>query len=88
MKAALEFRAAFHIKPDLDWIACIYVAGRQRLAINSMNKQMPVDEVFKYEVKIRLSKPIPFTFDRHKYDLPQHPLKLISTPPGDVSTPG
>jgi len=63
MKAALEFRAAFHVKPDLDWIACKYVAGRQRLASNSMNKQMPVDQVLKYEVKMRLSKPIPFTFD-------------------------
>jgi len=27
-----------------------------------------------------LSKRIPFTFDRHTCDLPQHPLKLILAP--------
>jgi len=31
-------------------------------------------------VKIHLSKRIPFTLDRHICDLPQKPLKLISTP--------
>jgi len=35
-----------------------------------------------------MSKRIPFTFDRHICDLPQHPLKLISALPGGASTPG
>jgi len=41
-------------------------------------KTSAVDEVLKYAVKIRLSKP--FTFDSHTIDLLQHPLKLISAP--------
>jgi len=32
------------------------------------------------KVKTSLSKHIPFTFDSHICDLPQHPLKLISAP--------
>jgi len=51
-------------------------------------KTSAVDEMLKYAVKVCLSKRIPFTFDRHIYDLPQHPVKLISAPPGGASTPG
>ena len=40
----------------------------------------PVNQLLKYAVKICLSKRIPFTFDHHICDLPQHPLKLISAP--------
>jgi len=35
-------------------------------------KTSAINEVLKYAVKIHSSKCIPFTFDRHICDLPQH----------------
>jgi len=35
---------------------------------------------YKDKVKTSAVHHIPFTFDRHICDLPQHPLKLISAP--------